>query len=197
MIAIILAGGKSSRMEKDKGVIKIGGKPLIDSVVESVKGSKVEDLFIATSLNAPMTKKYCDKKRYNIIETTGKGYHEDLHYLLSLHPGFVSIACDIPFLKAEHINSIIDFYNEFDRGNSITGVVPLDIIPSYVVPSYVFEYEERKLVAVGLNIVTNARKNLPFIFTDPLLAININTTYDLEIAKTMQNGQDKRSHRKD
>ncbi len=179
MIAIILAGGKSSRLGKDKGVIAIGGKKMIDIVIESVRESKAEDLFIATSTNAPMTRKYCERKEYKVIETPGEGYHEDLRYLLVRHPEFVSIACDIPFIKGEHINAITDFYYEKSSNVSITGAVPLDRLPSYVAPSYVFEYENRELVAFGLNIVTNAKKNLPFVFNDPLLAININTAYDL------------------
>jgi len=189
MIAIILAGGKSSRLGegKEKTLIKIGGKRLIDLVVESVQESKAEVFLVAISKNTPKTEEYCKLMNYKTIETPGRGYHEDLQYLLLRYPEFVSITCDIPFLKAEHINAIIDFYNDFgnsnSNSNSITGAVPLDIIPPDVVPSYVFEHEGRKLVAVGLNIVTGSRKDFSFIFNDPLLAININTPLDLEIAK--------------
>jgi len=199
MIAIILAGGKSSRLGegKEKALIKIDRsgsesetpKRLIDLVVENVRDSKAEEFLVAISKNTPKTVEYCKSQDYELLETPGKGYHADLHYLLARYPEFVSVACDIAFLKPEHINSIIDFYshNDLRRGNStrtstsITGAVPLDIIPPYVVPSYVFEHNGRKLVAVGLNIVTKGRKNLPLVFNDPLLAININTPRDLEI----------------
>jgi len=199
MIAIILAGGKSSRLGegKEKALIKIGGSGretqnrLIDLVVENVRESKAEGFLVAISKNTPKTAEYCKLLNYKTIETPGEGYHVDLRYLLARYPEFVSVACDIAFLKTEHINSIIDFYiyNDFGRSNSIsistniTGAVPQDIIPSYVVPSYVFEHDGRKLVAVGLNIVTDSRTDLPFVFNDPLLAININTPQDLEIAK--------------
>ncbi len=193
MIAIILAGGKSSRLgeRKEKALIKIGGSGsknhnrLIDLAVENVRESKVEDFLMAISKNTPETEEYCKLINYKTIETPGEGYHADLRYLLARYPEFVSVACDIAFLKPEHINAIIDFYNDFgnSNSNSITGAVPLDIIPPYVVPSYVFEYEERILIAVGLNVVTDSRKDLPFVFNDPLLAININTPHDLEIAK--------------
>lgn len=200
MIAIILAGGKSSRLGegKEKALIKIDRsgsetqKRLIDLVVENVRDSKAEGFLVAISKNTPKTAEYCKSQDYVLLETPGKGYHADLRYLLARYPEFVSVACDIAFLKPEHINSIIDFYihNDLRRGNgtSITGAVPQDIIPPYVVPSYVFEHDGRKLVAVGLNIVTKGRKNLPFVFNDPLLAININTPLDLEIvnAKVMQ-----------
>ncbi len=197
MIAIILAGGKSSRLGegKEKALIKIDRsgsgsetqKRLIDLVVENVRDSKAEGFLVAISKNTPKTAEYCKSQDYELLETQGKGYHADLRYLLAHYHEFVSVACDIAFLKPEHINSIIDFYihNDLRRGNgtSITGAVPQDIIPPYVVPSYVFEHDGRKLVAVGLNIVTHSRKNLHFVFNDPLLAININTPRDLEIVK--------------
>ena len=199
MIAIILAGGKSSRLGegKEKALIKIDRsgsgseipKRLIDLVVENVRDSKAEGFLVAISKNTPKTAEYCKSQDYELLETPGKGYHADLRYLLAHYHEFVSVACDIAFLKPEHINSIIDFYIHNDSGignstcTSITGAVPQDIIPPYVVPSYVFEHDGRKLVAVGLNIVTKGRKNLPFVFNDPLLAININTPRDLEIVK--------------
>jgi len=201
MIAIILAGGKSSRLGegKEKALIKIGRsgsgsgsetpKRLIDLVIENVRDSKAEEFLVAISKNTPKTEEYCKSQDYELLETPGKGYHADLRYLLARYPEFVSVACDIAFLKPEHINSIIDFYSHNDSGignstsTSITGAVPQDIIPPYVFPSYVFEHDGRKLVAVGLNIVTNSIKNLPLVFNDPLLAININTPLDLEIVK--------------
>jgi len=199
MIAIILAGGKSSRLGegKEKALIKIyrseseTQKRLIDLVIENVRDSKAEGFLVAISKNTPKTAEYCKSQDYELLETPGKGYHTDLHYLLARYPDFVSVACDIPFLKPEYINSIIDLYSHNDllRGNStrtstsVTGAVPQDIIPPYVVPSYVFEHDGRKLVAVGLNIVTRGRKNLPLVFNDPLLAININTPRDLEIVE--------------
>jgi len=212
MIAIILAGGKSSRLgeEKEKALIKIdrsgneseNPKRLIDLVVENVRDSKAEGFLVAISKNTPKTAEYCKSQDYVRLETPGAGYHADLRYLLARYPEFVSIACDIAFLKPEHINAIIAFYrhNDLRRGNgtrtstSITGAVPLDIIPPYVVPSYVFEHDGRKLVAVGLNIVTNSRKDLPLVFNDPLLAININTPLDLEIVKAKVKGDARKNN---
>ena len=206
MIAIILAGGKSSRLGegKEKALIKIDRsgsesetqKRLIDLVVENVRDSKAEEFLVAISKNTPKTAEYCKSQDYVLLETPGKGYHVDLRYLLARYPEFVSVACDIAFLKPAHINSIIDFYihNDSGGGNSITGAVPQDIIPPYVVPSYVFEHDGRKLVAVGLNIVTKGRKSLPFVFNDPLLAININTPRDLEIVKAEVEGDARKNN---
>jgi len=192
MIAIILAGGKSSRMrgheeEKEKALLMFGRsgnqKRLLDLVVESVRNSKVEDFFVAITQNTPKTEGYCKSVGYKTVETPGKGYHEDLHYLLLSYPAFVSIACDIPFLRSEHINAIIDAY--LAHHISITGAVPLTIMPKGITPSYTFEHGGKTLVSCGINVVTRSEDSIPFIFDDPLLAININTAEDLMVAQRM------------
>lgn len=192
MIAIILAGGKSSRMTgrigEEKALIKIGGsgnqKRLIDLVVESVRESKVEDFIVAISKNTPKTAKYCKLVGYEVVETPGKGYHEDLRYLLRRYPEFVSVACDIPFLRSEHINAIIDAYLSHKSRISITGAVPLDIVPN-ITPGYTFEHKGKRLVSCGINVVTSSKNSIPFLFDDPMLAINVNTPDDLRIARRM------------
>ncbi len=195
MIAIILAGGKSSRMsgrngenrKREKALIKLGGsenpKRLIDLVVGSVRESNVEDFFVAVTKNTPKTEGYCKRVNYKTVETPGEGYHEDLWYLLSRYPEFVSVACDIPFLKSEHINAIIDAYRL--HRISVTGAIPRDMLPESITPSHSFESRGKELVSCGINVVTNSKDSIPFIFDDPLLAINVNTDADLRVARSI------------
>ena len=184
MIAIILAGGKSSRMGwhrgGEKAVTKIDGKRLIDLVVESVSKSKVSDFFLAISDNTPETEAYCKHVRYKTVATPGAGYHEDLQYLLQCYPEFISVACDIPFLRTEHINAMLDAFSS--HRTSITGAVPREIVPKKVIPSYTFEHGGKELVSCGINVVTSSKDTIPFVFNDPLLGINVNTRDDLRIA---------------
>lgn len=187
MIAVILAGGKSSRMGRHKGcekaVIKIYGKRLIDLVAESVSESKVSDFIVAITDNTPETEKYCKRVRYKTITTPGAGYHEDIQYLLQRYPEFISVACDLPFLRTEHINEILDAFSS--HRISITGAVPREIVPKKVIPSYTFEHEGKELVFCGINVVTMSKDSIPFLFNEPLLGINVNTRDDLRIADTL------------
>jgi len=193
MIAIILAGGKSSRLnrgtytEKEKALIKIGKrgnqKRLLEVVVETVRESNVEDFFVAVTKNTPKTREYCKLANFKTVETPGGGYHEDLWYLLPRYPEFVSVACDIPFLKSEHINVIIDAY--LSHRISVTGAIPRDLLPESITPSHSFESGGKELVSCGINVVTNSKDSIPFVFDDPLLAININTDTDLRVARSM------------
>jgi adenosylcobinamide-phosphate guanylyltransferase len=187
MIAIILAGGKSSRMGwhegGEKAVTKIDGKRLIDLVVESVSESKVADFIVAITDNTPETEVHCKRERYKTVATPGAGYHEDLQYLLLRYPEFISVACDIPFLRSKHINAMIDAYTS--HRISITGAVPREIVPKTVIPSYTFVHEGKELVACGINVVTSSKDSIPFVFKEPLLGINVNTREDLRIADTI------------
>lgn len=196
MITIILAGGRSSRLNSgpgqgtEKALITIGkrgnqNRLLLDLVVESVRGSKVDAFSVAVTKNTPRTAEYCKLANYATVETPGDGYHEDLWYLLSSYPEFVSIACDVPFLRSAHINAIIDAYLSRNPRVSVTGAIPLAKMPEGVTPSYTFEYEGKELVSCGINVVTNTEDSIPFIFDDPLLAININTSDDLRVARRM------------
>jgi molybdopterin-guanine dinucleotide biosynthesis protein A len=46
--AIILAGGSSSRFSEDKGVLELDNKPLLNHVVDAVKGL-VDEVIVVTS----------------------------------------------------------------------------------------------------------------------------------------------------
>ncbi len=190
MKVIILAGGRATRMGgKEKAMIELGAEKevrMIDMVIDAVKGaSEVSAFIIAVTKYTPRTGLYCRSMNYRTIETPGYGYHADLRYLLRHHREFISVACDIPFLQSGHIDALIDFYSECHT--CITGAVPSSIVPEGISPGFSFSYRGYKLVACGINAVTNPRQtstydSIPFIFHDPMLAINVNTPSDLEIA---------------
>ena len=214
MIAIILAGGKGSRMrgegekkekkgrggaETEKALIKIGGQRLIDSAVESVQASRAEGLLVAVTRNTPKTTEYCELVNYGTVKTPGESYHADLGFLLLRWPAFVSVACDIPFLQGWHLNALLDAFSHLRSCVSVTGAVPLDILPrgakggekgerawkKRVTPSYTFEHEGKTLVSCGINVVTNSEDSVPLVFSDPLLGVNVNTREDLENAQDL------------
>ena len=74
-IALVMAGGKGTRMELDceKPLVQVNGKFLIDYVMDNLQDSiNINDIFIATSHHVPLTEKYVIKKGYKIIKTPGK-----------------------------------------------------------------------------------------------------------------------------
>ena len=169
---IILAGGKSTRMGKEKPVLEIANKPMLLWVYE--QASKVDDVLVAVSRNTPKTKEFCIKEGIPFVETSGKGYVHDIQELLREFGPFISISADVPFVKAS------DFWlikKSFDGRTSLTGVLSLSIIPKDLNPVVYKGY-----AIVGLNAVAEEEEEF-FELTNPLLALNVNTPEELERAE--------------
>lgn len=104
---IILAGGKSRRMGQDKSFISIGGKSLIEIVMDKML-SVFEEVVIITN-NASKYEKYIAKVdvRTDVIPECGP--------LGGIYTGLIStqssfnfvVACDMPFLNINLLSAMI------------------------------------------------------------------------------------------
>ena len=168
---VILAGGKSSRMGKEKPVLKVGGKPMLLRVYEEALA--VGETTVALSKNTPKTRELCLREGVPFVETPGRGYVEDVKWLLREFSPFVSVSADLPFVKASDIGSIA---KAFDGRVSLTGVLPLEKVPRDLKPVVYRGY-----AIVGLNAVGDEGEKF-FELSNPLLALNANTPEELELA---------------
>ncbi len=176
---VVLAGGRSSRFGSEKALAPLNGKRLIDIVYS--KANAVADrgeAYVAVSKNAPKTREYCIKKGYNIIETHGN-YISDLKLILNEVGVFVSVACDLPFLKEEDIIEIAEAYNKLHK--SLVGVLPAEKI-NFIEKSRCLVYND--MIVVGLNVVSEY-EDFFFFLKNKLLAVNINTPEDLILAEKL------------
>ncbi|NJF25659.1 NTP transferase domain-containing protein [Thermococcus sp. Bubb.Bath] len=172
---IILAGGRSTRMGKEKPVLRIAGKEMLLWIYETA--SKVGKTIVALSRNTPKTKELCLREGIPFIETPGKGYVEDVRWLLREFGPFISSSADIPFVKPS------DFYalkKAFDRRESLTGVLPLQKVPKDLKPLVYQGY-----AVVGLNAVGLDGERF-FELENPLLALNVNTPEELKLAERIE-----------
>jgi adenosylcobinamide-phosphate guanylyltransferase len=171
-VIIILAGGKSTRMWKEKPVLKIAGEEMLLWVYDAA--SSVDETFVALSKNTPKTRELCIRERIPYIETPGKGYVEDVQWLLGEFGPFISSSADIPFVKPS------DFYalkKAFNGKESLTGVLSLEKVPRDIKPLVYRGYAIVGLNAVGLEVERF------FELENPLLALNVNTPEELKLAE--------------
>ena len=169
---IILAGGRSTRMGREKPVLKVGGKPMLLRVYE--EASAIGETIVAISRNTPKTRELCLREGVPFVETPGKGYVEDVKWLLREFGPFVSVSADLPFLKASDISSLA---KAFDGRVSLTGVLSLEKVPGDLrPPTY------RGCAVAGLNAVGSEGEEF-FELSNPLLALNVNTPEELELAE--------------
>lgn len=100
----ILVGGKSSRMGSDKGLMQFKDKPLIQHAIEKLEPAVKRVVLIA---NNPTYQKFGLEVIPDLIKNIGPAggiytalKHTDTHF------NFI-LSCDMPFIKSEAINFII------------------------------------------------------------------------------------------
>ncbi|KUH32362.1 cobalamin biosynthesis protein CobY [Thermococcus celericrescens] len=169
---VIMAGGRSSRMGREKPVLRVAGVPMLLRVYGEAE--KVDEIIVALSRNTPRTRELCLREGVPFMETPGKGYVEDIIYLLREFGPFVGVSADLPFVRAGDFQAI---ERAFDWKTSLTGVLPLRLVPRDLKPVTYGGY-----AIVGLNAVGTEGEEF-FELSNPLLALNVNTPEELNLAE--------------
>lgn len=161
---VVLAGGKSSRLGKDKALIQFQGKPLVEWVMEAI--DKVVDEVILSLSSEPENSNFVG------------GFGKNIRIVLDAKPGFgpisglcssfkeakgdyVAVApCDSPFIKPELYTLL------FKKAEGRDGAVPF--INNFWEPLHAVY--RREPFIVGLEKALSAGKNRP-VDTYPYLNI--------------------------
>ena len=120
---LILAGGQSSRMGKDKALLLINGKPFLQQVYE-VATPLTSQVYILTPWRDRYQEKLTGDYKFLLESNRGSGP------LVALSEGLAQIsaewilllACDLPLLKTDILQDWIDLLNQVP--NFILAVVP-------------------------------------------------------------------------
>ena len=101
---IILAGGKSSRMNQDKGLMLLGGKPMIEHVIAVLKPIVDEIIIIS---NNPDYKQFGCTVYSDLIKDKGPlaGIYTGLYY--SQTETNVVLSCDVPYVNGDLISFLL------------------------------------------------------------------------------------------
>jgi len=109
---VILAGGKSSRMGTDKGLIEFQGEKMIRRTMDVFKGL-FKEIIIVTNL--PLD--YLDQDAMIVTDIfPGRGpiggIHTGLFFSSNEHAFFA--ACDMPFFNSEFISYMVSRIGKYD-----------------------------------------------------------------------------------
>lgn len=186
--AVILCGGKSSRMGFDKSKIKVNGKLMIEFI-----GEKLEKVFDEILLVAENIDKFHVLK-YTVLEDLKKDYgpaggiYTGLQYAQSENVFF--LACDMPIVNTDYIKYMKSILKE----NNYDGIIPRN--KKWVEPLHAFYSKnlikdfERGIVENNLvlyDIIKNSNiyyvpEDITREFSNDLdIFMNLNYTKDLEI----------------
>ena len=197
VIALVMAGGKGTRMgiSQEKPLVKVCGRPVIEYVLAALKNArKVDSIVVAVSSCTPETAKHMEKCHVKVVETPGKNYVSDLGYAAqSLKLGvFLAIAADLPLVKGEILDNIIERYERCGKP-ALTVAVPLETKTRLGMSAeYSFKMDEADVVPVGINVIDGHKRygdewldQEIYLLNQVELAVNINTPKELQIAESL------------
>ena len=110
--AVILAGGKSTRMGRNKALLDFGGEPLIARLCGILKEGFRE---VVISANDPETYEFLSVPVIRDVYAAGgslAGIHAGLLHSRTQYCFFV--ACDMPFVNIELVRYLARFAKDFD-----------------------------------------------------------------------------------
>jgi molybdopterin-guanine dinucleotide biosynthesis protein A len=115
--AVILAGGESRRMGRDKAWVELGGRPLLELAVEKVRGAGIEELFISGRPGVDYSAVRCPVI-FDLEPGLGPlgGIERALHAASS--PLVLVLAVDLPGMTPAFLRKLVA------RCRGLTGAVP-------------------------------------------------------------------------
>ncbi len=189
MIALVMAGGKGTRMNftTEKLLIEYE-KPIVLRVIDALKNSECfSKILVATSKNSPKTKKLLQKLDVQVIDTPGTGYTEDLNLVLqSLSDQVLVVSGDLALLDYAIIRKIVE---KKTNATWISFLVTRDFLESLGLSSeYTTKFDGKECIYTGISLV-NAEKISDFksveehflIINDKKIAFNLNTQDDYNL----------------
>ncbi|MEJ2261179.1 MAG: 2-C-methyl-D-erythritol 4-phosphate cytidylyltransferase [Nitrosopumilaceae archaeon] len=178
-----MSGGKGSRMKSSEEKLLLQyKKPIILHVAEALSGSGCfSKIIFLTSPNSPNTKKLLLKNNYEIIDSTGKGYVEDLNAILK------SIN-DIVFVTSAE--KIVSLYDENHKWTTIL-ITKQFLKKLGISANYEINFQNQICSYSGFSMINsneisnleNIKENF-VILDDKRVAFNVNTREDYSLLGT-------------
>jgi molybdopterin-guanine dinucleotide biosynthesis protein A len=193
--AVILAGGRSTRLGQDKAFLKVNGQTLIERLIDRL-AQLSEEIIIVTN----------DVDQYEHLEATvisdlvpGKAALGGLHSGLraASNPHSLVVACDMPFLNLSLLRYMQGFVASYDVVVPRVGEFAEALHAIYA--KSCLPYIERQLRSGDLQIshffpTVRVRyveqQEIETFDPDHLSFFNINSQEDLEKAREIWNGEE-------
>jgi len=179
--AFILAGGQSSRMGQDKGLMPFNGKLMIEHSIDTLK-TIVIDIFIVS--NNPIYNQFNLPLLSDITPNKGPagGIYTALSHSKTEHN--LILSCDTPFVNQQLIQYLLDRHESFDitipkineKKHPLIGIYNKTCKSFY---KKSIEDNTLKLDLINQQLKYNVVTIDPLIFS-PKLFHNINTPQDLK-----------------
>ena len=215
-----MCGGRGSRLdaETEKPLYVVGGRPMIDAVLEALSASRLETIHAVVSPDVPETRDrveairsqpdsarsrirpgraWPDPKRddvdVEIVDAPGEGYVADLQYALDrVETPVMTAVADLPLLDGGTIDAVLDVYEDtVDSHGSLTVCVPAALkrtLGTSLDTTMDANDRERELAPTGINVVSTDDADEIHVSWDVRFAVNVNYRSDARIAEKLIDG---------
>ncbi|MBZ0289684.1 MAG: molybdenum cofactor guanylyltransferase [Anaerolineae bacterium] len=119
---VILAGGESSRMGRDKSFVELGGKPLIAHVIERVSQLGLPILILANESEPYQAFGLPVRTDVFPLRSSLNGLYSALMHSPSEYT--ICVACDMPFLNPQLLAYLISLREGYDAVVPVVGGHP-------------------------------------------------------------------------
>nr|WP_300002628.1 nucleotidyltransferase family protein [Tissierella sp.] len=184
---IILASGFSNRMGRDKLLIKLKDETLIETVIKACKESELDKLLLVYRQKEvkDIGEKYNLETILNSNANLGQSESIKLGVAgVKMDSDFMFIMGDQPFIDKEHINKLINKYNNSEKGILVPYYNSKRGMPSIFGGKYRDELLRVQGDKGGRDLMKKHKEDLEeFHFQDEKLGKDIDTPEDLEVVK--------------
>lgn len=193
MIGIVLAGGKGTRMQSSEEKLLLKYKiPIILHVAKAMSDSKCfSKIIFLTSKNSPNTKKLLLENDFDVMDTPGIGYVEDLNLVLkSLDDSALVTSGDLPLLDTEIIKKLVNLYEPNKTWTSIL-ITKNFLNANGLSSSFDVTFDDQLCSYSGISLINsknissleNVTENF-VIINDKRIGFNVNTKQDYDLLGT-------------
>ncbi|MBI4401056.1 MAG: molybdenum cofactor guanylyltransferase [Nitrospirae bacterium] len=197
MTGVLLAGGKSRRMGRDKRFLELGGRTLLDRAVSALE-SLFPELIVVVAEPTPQLAGLRHRVVTDLIPdcATLGGLYTGLAY--ATHPRIFAAACDMPFLNPTTIEWMagLDRHSDVVMAQLSIGLQPMHAVyakgclPHLERMAKAHNLKVQDLCqAPGLSVRLVSEDELRAVDPQFLSFLNVNTLADLEFARKLLAGR--------
>jgi adenosylcobinamide-phosphate guanylyltransferase len=190
-----MCGGRGTRLSVDveKPLLPVGGRPMVDRVLDALAASAVEERVAAVSPHASDTAAHVGD-RVPTVETPGEGYVADLDRALDdprIDRPVLTVVADLPLLDGPTVDRVLAAQGrraevgETRSPGSLAVCVPVARkrrLGASV--DTAFDHDGRRVAPTGLNVVAGGADDVVILDVDEL-AVNVNRLRDARVAEAL------------
>jgi len=192
-----MAGGRGARLTRgEKTMVTIFGRKLIEYVALALEESSVENIYVATTENVPLTRAWALDWNLSVVDTPGMGFVPDMISAVNgaeVTDPIMVIMADLPLITSELIDTIIEVYEDRPEP-ALSTHTPLDLHRRLGRrPDSLFNYRGQLIVPSGINVldggeIEREQEDYHLIMERIELAVTVNVAEDLRLCERILQG---------